>query len=163
VAKFIDDDLRYKNFTAVINQRFNKIGTVTNVPACWVISTAMSKVKDEIRIENYSGREIAFGQLPKTKEIWGQSGIPLLSLSDWHHWPWTYPLIVQRLWSSYWFLSLFWSFWPLLALGTILAFTKSITLPDNFSIWIIHSPQSKLYKRLYKKLYNLSKLYHILT
>jgi len=69
VAKFIDDDLRYKNFTAVINQRFNKIGTVTNVPACWVISTAMSKVKDEIRIENYSGREIAFGQLPKTKEI----------------------------------------------------------------------------------------------
>ena len=69
MAKFIDDDLRDKNFTPIINQRFNKIGTVTNVPACWMISTAMRKVKNEIRIEDYSGREITFGQLPKTKEI----------------------------------------------------------------------------------------------
>ena len=135
MAKFIDDDLRDKNFTPIINQRFNKIGTVTNVPACWMISTAMRKVKNEIRIEDYSGREITFGQLPKTKEIWGQSGIPLLSLSDLHRLPWTFPLSVQRLWSSYWFLSLFWSFWSLLAIGAVLAFNKSITSPDNFSIW----------------------------
>ena len=86
VTKFIDDDLGNENFAPIINQWFHKIDTIADIAAGGMVRTAMRKIKDKIRIEDNLGREIAFGQLPKTKKIWGQNGSPSLSLFDWLRW-----------------------------------------------------------------------------
>ena len=54
MAKFINNDLRNKNFASIINQRFDKIRTVRNIAAGRVIGKAMREVKDKICIEDNS-------------------------------------------------------------------------------------------------------------